>query len=156
MNNHGWSEVCVVYVCVVLVLCYGIYMYKNQHCVKSVHIRSFSVPIFPHLDWIGRLLCKSLYLVQMRGNRDQKIFFCLTAITMNLRKKCSEKQQPFQMYQRSSRTAATSKMEVFVIIVNGFQPLTIITKCSILDVAAVLDPPLCIVYKEMNWVDLKY
>ena len=25
-------------------------------------------------------------------------------------------------------------------IVNGFQPLTVITKCSILDVAAVLDP----------------
>ena len=43
-----------------------------------------------------------------------------------------------------SRTAATSKMEHFVIIVNGFQPLTIITKCSILDVAAVLDPPLII------------
>ena len=41
-----------------------------------------------------------------------------------------------------SKTAATSKMECFVIIVNGFQPLTIITKCSILDVAAVLDPPL--------------
>ena len=40
------------------------------------------------------------------------------------------------------RTAATSKMELFVIIVNGFQSLTIITKCSILDVAAVLDPPL--------------
>ena len=33
-------------------------------------------------------------------------------------------------------------MERFVIIVNGFQPLTIITKRSILDVAAVLDPPL--------------
>ena len=41
-----------------------------------------------------------------------------------------------------SRTAATSKMERFVIIVNGFQPLTIITKRSILDVTAVLDPPL--------------
>ena len=32
-----------------------------------------------------------------------------------------------------SRAAATSKMESFVIIV----------KCSILDVAATLDPPLC-------------
>ena len=42
------------------------------------------------------------------------------------------------------RTAATSKMELFVIIANGFQPLTIITKCSILDGAAVLDPPLYI------------
>ena len=41
-----------------------------------------------------------------------------------------------------SRTAAASKMERFVIIVNSFQPLTIITKGSILDVAAVLDPPL--------------
>ena len=38
-------------------------------------------------------------------------------------------------------TAATSKMERFVIIVNGLQPLTIITKRSILDVS-VLDPPL--------------
>ena len=35
-----------------------------------------------------------------------------------------------------SRTAATYKMECFVIIINGFQPLTIITKHSILDVAA--------------------
>ena len=41
-----------------------------------------------------------------------------------------------------SRTAATSKVELCVIIVNGFQPLTVITKSSTLDVAAVLDPPL--------------
>ena len=41
-----------------------------------------------------------------------------------------------------SRTAASSKVERFVIIVNGWKPLTIITKCSTLDVAAVLDPPL--------------
>ena len=46
-----------------------------------------------------------------------------------------------------SRTAATSKMEQFMIIVNGWQPLTIITKCSILDVAAALDPPLHITNK---------
>ena len=44
-----------------------------------------------------------------------------------------------------SRTAATSKMEHFVIIVNAWKPLTIITRSSILDVAAVLDPPLIIV-----------
>ena len=52
------------------------------------------------------------------------------------------------IFRRGSRAAATSKMERFVkmervvIIVNGFQPLTIITKRSILDVAAALDPPL--------------
>ena len=43
-----------------------------------------------------------------------------------------------------SRAAATSKMERFVTIVNGFQPLTIISKRSILDVAAALGPPLLI------------
>ena len=48
------------------------------------------------------------------------------------------------MIRGRSRAAATSKMERFVIIVNGFQPLTIITKRSILDVAAALDPPLMI------------
>ena len=37
------------------------------------------------------------------------------------------------------RTAATSKMELFVIVVNGFQPLTIIKKSSILDIAVVLN-----------------
>ena len=38
-----------------------------------------------------------------------------------------------------SRAAATSKMECFVTIVNGWKPLTIIAKHSILDVAAALD-----------------
>ena len=35
-----------------------------------------------------------------------------------------------------------------MIIVNGWKPLTIITKRSILDVAAVLDPPLVFTYYE--------
>ena len=47
--------------------------------------------------------------------------------------------------QRRTRTAATSQMDHFVITVNGSKPLTIITKRSILDVAAVLDPPLQII-----------
>ena len=46
------------------------------------------------------------------------------------------------MFRGGSRVAATPTMECFVVIVNGFQPLTIITKHSILDVAAALDPPL--------------
>ena len=55
-----------------------------------------------------------------------------------------------------SMTATTSKMELFVIIVNGFQPLTIITKRSILDVAAVPDPPLNIALTDNyppNFID---
>ena len=62
-----------------------------------------------------------------------------------------------------SRAAATSKMEHFLIIVNGFQPLTIITKRSILDVVAALYPPLAtkwilfiwrvfLLSQKMNWV----
>ena len=43
---------------------------------------------------------------------------------------------------QNPETAAISKMERFVIIVNGWKSLIIIIKSSILDVAAVLDPPL--------------
>ena len=46
-----------------------------------------------------------------------------------------------RLFRGLCRTAATSKMAHFVITVNGFQSLTIITKSSILDVVAVLDPP---------------
>ena len=41
-----------------------------------------------------------------------------------------------------SRAATTSKIERFVIIVNDWKQLTVITKPSILDVVAALDPPL--------------
>ena len=41
-----------------------------------------------------------------------------------------------------SRTAATSKVELSVIIFNGWKPLTIITISPTLDVAVVLDQPL--------------
>ena len=63
-----------------------------------------------------------------------------------------------------SRTAATSKMERFLIIVNDWKPLPIITiivndwkplpiitRRSILDVAAVLDPPLGTSYLPILW-----
>ena len=53
-----------------------------------------------------------------------------------------------------SRTAAASKVELFVIIVNGWRPLTIITKSSTLDVAAVLDPPLLIMSISKILTDL--
>ena len=46
-----------------------------------------------------------------------------------------------------SRTAAASKVELFVIIVNDWKPLTIMTMSSTFDVPAVLDPPLITVEK---------
>ena len=54
------------------------------------------------------------------------------------------------LHRSGSRTDATSNMEGFVIIVNGFQSLTIITKRSILDVAAVLDPTLLPSFEVAN------
>ena len=45
-------------------------------------------------------------------------------------------------FRGRSRTAAASKMKLFVIIVNGWKSSNIITKSSTLDVAATLDPPL--------------
>ena len=56
------------------------------------------------------------------------------------------------MSRGRSRTAAKSKMEVFVIIVNGWKPLTIITKSSIFVVAAVLDPALVTISINDKWV----
>ena len=69
------------------------------------------------------------------------------------------------MQRRGSRAAATSKMECFVTIVNGWKLLTIITKYSILDVAAALDlrlrvaknPPvlrfnLCVMLKDYSHI----
>ena len=44
------------------------------------------------------------------------------------------------MIKGESRNAATSKVKLFVIIVNSWKPLTVITKSSTLDVAAVIDP----------------
>ena len=70
---------------------------------------------------------------------------CIIKVTCG----CFGKEQLLTIYagpKGRSRTAATSKMKLFVIIGNGFQLLTITTKCSVLDVAAVLDPPLAAVY----------
>ena len=49
--------------------------------------------------------------------------------------------------REGSRTAGTSNVEHFVIIFNGWKRLTIISKSSILDFAAVLDQPLAADFK---------
>ena len=54
------------------------------------------------------------------------------------------------IFRGGYRTAATFKMERFVMIVNGWKPLTVITKRSILDDAAAPDPPLLLVILLSN------
>ena len=53
-----------------------------------------------------------------------------------------------------SRAAVISMMELFVITVNDWKPLTIITRRSIFDVAAALDPPLRILHRIIIYYHL--
>ena len=76
-----------------------------------------------------------------------KLFMILTNFWIT---KINIKNQNIIITKGGSRAAATSKMERFVIIGNGFRPLTIITKRSILDVAAALDPPLITYHVESS------
>ena len=48
--------------------------------------------------------------------------------------------------QGGPRASITSKIELFAKIGNGFQPLTIIIKSSILDIEGILFPPLLMIY----------
>ena len=54
------------------------------------------------------------------------------------------------IFRDGSRAAAKPKIERSGIIVNDFQPLTIITKRSILDVSAALDPPLILILNSWS------
>ena len=58
------------------------------------------------------------------------------------------------VYTGGSRAAATTKTECFVIIVKSLKPLTIITKHSILDVAAALDPTVVCKLYETTWLEI--
>ena len=61
----------------------------------------------------------------------------------------------FRESRGGSRTAATSKMERFVIIVGAWKPLTIITKHSILVIAAALHPPVVSYLTKYFWLFVK-
>ena len=106
-----------------------------------------SGPYFPVFGLNTEIYCKSSYSVQIQENKDLKWLRIWTLFTqcpsmLLLGDHSFRKYMCVSGSRCGSRTAATSKMERFVIIANGFQPLTIITKRSMLDLAAVLDPPL--------------
>ena len=69
-------------------------------------------------------------------------------IILNTNRKCKNSSKYFEqlIYLKvtsgGSRFAVTSRIQHFVIIVNIWKPLIIVTKRSILDVEATLDPPL--------------
>ena len=108
--------------------------------LKSLPLIFWKLPYLSHyIFWLTVAIPKFL---KHLGKSFAWILFCKPAsLLINFTVRiCS-----FISIRSGSRTAATSKMEHFVIIVNGWKPLTIITESSILDVAAVLDPPLSII-----------
>ena len=80
-----------------------------------------------------RVLCRHRVLQILKKNKDTVI------------KKPDKGNGNFN-FRGGSRAAATSMMVPFVIIVNGFQPLNIITKSSTLDVPLVLYP--CLIFDK--------
>ena len=88
--------------------------------------------------------------------KNVNIFQLSNSISLNLSNRSVEIDQRYVSlcvtFRGGSRTAATSKMEHFAIIVSSLQSLTIITKRSILDVLAVLDPPLTLSRKPSKLI----
>ena len=70
-------------------------------------------------------LDKKVYVPNIPLNSPPPLHFPSIKISINLHYK----------HRRGSRTAVTSNMQYFVIVANGWKPLTIIKKSSILDVA---------------------
>ena len=104
------------------------------------------------ITFTEEILNGKLHCLCSANQSSQLVFTCSTS-TMKIPEQCLKSIQSQQKDTRimshirgGSRAAAISKMERFVIIVSGFQQLTIITKLFILDAAAALDPLLHICY----------
>ena len=147
---------------------------QGQRWVKCVRIWSYSGPHFSrvlsHKDWIRK---DTKYLSVFnpnvgkcgknvdQNNSEYVHFLCSAEERMNQR--FSERffiDSHDYLIRGRCRAAVTSKMECFVIIVNGLKPLSIITKQSILDLAAALDPPLLMIpigwkYVHVNDLSMK-
>ena len=95
--------------------CFGVFTVNFEHF--SFHI---SFQCFHYCLWASK--CQLGHVITLS---------CLTLWKSNTQWK----------WKVGSKTAATSKVELFVIIVNCWNPFTIITKSHTLDVPAVLDPP---------------
>ena len=110
----------------------------NTTCLTNACALVFSEqsePCFSKYEWF---VSKTIHYQQIIGNQTGSLQ--MIRDDWEIVSRIFEEKQ--SVGRGGSRTAAASKMELFVITVNGWKTLTIMTKCSILDVAAVLDPPL--------------
>ena len=102
-----------------------------------VDLETFEVNVTNRKSYVGMIknITRQLLKIQKNMTNVAKVICLEYSSTLIL-------DNQLLIAEAGSRTVATSKMEPFVIIINGWKALTIITKRSILDVAAVLDPPL--------------
>ena len=121
------------------------------------------------IRWTWTLICLQSYIQDSHSDMSQNIVCvqlektgcfnhaCIIqkfTIDNDSIKRAKMRDSLFSQFTRGgSRVVATSEMECFVIIVNGFQPLTITTKHSILDIAAALDSPLFTTYLRCGQID---
>ena len=117
--------------------CYGTFHTVLQYCfhkTKNTKSSKMNANNIQLLHFFRNLCIFKIYIV----------YACLLIIYYKLfriSRICREMQR-ISVYSSSSIAAATSKMKLVVtIVVIGWHPWGIITKCSILDVAAVIDPP---------------
>ena len=138
-------------------LCFSFFNFKSQrriqHAVKDLN-RSFLRKQLTYFS--GQLFLQRNSIIDVWQSSLSFHYTSLEASVHRLSKRFSGHANFIfkkTLFRGGSRTAATSKMEHFAIIVKGWKPLTIITKSSILDqtltiiakrsildVAAVLDP----------------
>ena len=102
-----------------------------------VDLEAFEVNVTNRKSYVGMIknITRQLLKIQKNMTNVAKVICLEYSSTLIL-------DNQLLIAEAGSRTVATSKMEPFVIIINGSMALTVITKRSILDVAAVLDPPL--------------
>ena len=102
-----------------------------------VDLEAFEVNVTNRKSYVGMIknITRQLLKIQKNMTNVAKVICLEYSSTLIL-------DNQLLIAEAGSRTVATSKMEPFVIIINGWKALTIIAKHSILDVAAVLDLPL--------------
>ena len=126
-ESYEFGSVCsFIYICPKLFLKWGHYFFLKLGSVQDPIHRFIRTPNF--------IVTSENFLTNYQWVSISGLFSRFTCLGI---------------YRDGCRTAATSKMKRFVTIVNGWKPLTIIKKRSVLDVAAVLDPPLIYRHTEV-------
>ena len=122
--------------------------YGSQNLLKQI-CRSMRKMIIAQFGYFFVFIDFDIFLLYVKGTSSRTVVVCDSVREKRIKSRAMK--VVVSISRGGSRAAATSKMKCFLIIVNGRKPLTIITKHSILDVAAALDPSLIRMLKQRKW-----